>query len=50
MRQESGLSGNQPTLGRNDVHCSQAVGNVDVVPVITELDFIKSWMVNICLR
>ena len=50
MGQKAGSILRRAILRRDNVHCSQAIGDVDVVPVVTDLDFEKSRVMTVCLR
>ena len=39
--------GQRSVLCRNNVHCSQTLGDVDVIPMATGLKFEESRMVNV---
>lgn len=50
MGQKSGFTGNGSVERRNNVHCSQAVRDVNVEPVVADLDFIEAGMVTVGFR
>ena len=43
MGQKSGFGGNGSIKRSNNVHCSQAVRDVDVEPVVANLDFVAKF-------
>ena len=47
MREKPGSFGGQPILHRDNVHCLEAFGDVDVVPIVAYLDFVESGMVSV---
>jgi hypothetical protein len=50
MGQKSGFGGNGSIKRSNNVHCSQAVRDVDVEPVVANLDFVEAGMVTVGFR
>jgi len=50
MREKPGSFGGLPILHRDNVHCLEAVGDVDVVPVVAYFDFVESGMMSVRSR
>jgi hypothetical protein len=48
MCEEAGAFLIQTILCRNNVHCSQAIGDVNVKPVFADLDLVKARMMTVC--
>ena len=50
MREKPGSLGGLSTLHRDNVHCLEAVGDVDVVPIVAYLDLVEPGMVSVRSR
>jgi hypothetical protein len=50
LGEETCSIGGRPILHRDNVHCFEAVGDVDVVPVIANLEFVKPRMMIVGSR
>ena len=50
MREKPGSFCGLPILHGDNVHCLEAVGDVDVVPIVANLDLVESGMVSVRSR